>query len=237
MKNVLITGGSRGIGAEIAKEFSSKGYRVFINYKNSREKAEILAAQLGGVAVHADISNSNQVKSMISRINKEYGGIDILINNAGFAQFSMFDSLSDDDWHKMIDTTLSGAFYCIREVLPYMIHQKSGCIINISSIWGLCGSSCEVAYSTAKAGLIGMTKALAKEVGPSGIRVNCVAPGVIDTDMNSTLTAGTINQLKEETPLGRIGTPIDIAKTVLFLAHNDSFITGQVISPNGGLVI
>lgn len=237
MKNVLITGGSRGIGAETAREFAANGYRVFINYKNSREKAETLAAQLGGVAIQADVSDSSQVNSMISKINNQYGGVDILINNAGIAQFSMFDSLSDKDWHNMIDTTLSGAFYCIREVLPHMIHQKNGCIINISSIWGLCGSSCEVAYSTAKSGLIGMTKALAKEVGPSGIRVNCIAPGVIDTDMNSTLTEETLKQLKEETPLGRLGTAKDIAKTVLFLAHNDSFITGQVISPNGGLII
>lgn len=231
MRNVLVTGASRGIGAAIARAFSDNGDNVFINYNLNKEKAESLAAKLNGTAVWADVSDPTAVKAMLEKT----GGIDVLVNNAGFAQFSMFDALSHEDWHKMIDVTLSGAFYCIKGVLPHMIHQKQGSIINISSIWGVTGASCEVAYSTAKAGLIGMTKALAKEVGPSGIRVNCVAPGVIDTDMNSTLTPETIQELIDETPLCRLGTPEDIAKAVLFLSEPNSFITGQVLSINGGL--
>lgn len=230
---VLVTGASRGIGAAIARAFSKKGYTVYINYKTSRKEAEALGKEIGAIPVCADVSDPTQVQAML----KEIGNVDVLVNNAGFAQFSMFDALSNEDWHKMLNVTLSGAFYCIKGVLPHMISQKKGAIINISSMWGITGASCEVAYSTAKAGLIGMTKALAKEVGPSGITVNCVAPGVIDTEMNKTLTEETIKELREETPLGRIGTPEDIAKTVLFLADPDSFITGQVISPNGGLVI
>ncbi len=230
MRKVLVTGASRGIGAAIAREFSKNGDKVFINYNTSREKAENLAREINGIAVWADVADPDAVKEMLQKT----GDIDVLINNAGFAQFSMFDALSDEDWHRMIDVTLSGAFYCTRGVLPHMIHQKQGSIINISSIWGVTGASCEVAYSTAKAGLIGMTKALAKEVGPSGIRVNCIAPGVIDTDMNAMLTPDTISDLIEEIPLGRIGTPEDIAKAVLFLAEPNSFITGQVLSINGG---
>ena len=230
MRNVLVTGASRGIGAAIAREFSKNGDKVFINYNTNREKAENLAKEINGTAVWADVADPDAVKEMLQKT----GDIDVLVNNAGFAQFSMFDALSDEDWHRMIDVTLSGAFYCTRGVLPHMIHQKQGSIINISSIWGVTGASCEVAYSTAKAGLIGMTKALAKEVGPSGIRVNCIAPGVIDTDMNFMLAPDTISDLIEEIPLGRIGTPEDIAKAVLFLAEPNSFITGQVLSINGG---
>lgn len=237
MKTVLITGASRGIGEATARAFANQGYRVIINYKSSKAKAEALAEELNGIAICADVADANQVSAMVDTIHQTVGTVDVLVNNAGVAQFAMFDALSDDQWHSMMNVTLSGAFYCIRSVLPDMIHQKSGAIINISSIWGICGSACEVAYSTAKAGLIGMTKALAKEVGPSGITVNCVAPGMIDTDMNHTLDSDTVNQLCEETPLGRMGTPEEIAKTILFLAEGGHFITGQVISPNGGLVI
>ncbi len=237
MKTVLITGASRGIGAATARVFAENGYRVVINYKSSKQKAEALAEEIGGIAICADVADSKQVSAMIEEIRQKVGGVDILVNNAGFAQFSMFDALTDEQWQSMMNVTLSGAFYCIRGVLPNMIHKKSGAIINISSIWGICGSACEVAYSAAKAGLIGMTKALAKEVGPSGITVNCVAPGMIDTEMNQTLDSNTIAELCSETPLGRMGTPEDIAKTILFLAEDGHFITGQVISPNGGLVI
>ncbi|MBE5039764.1 3-oxoacyl-ACP reductase FabG [Oscillospiraceae bacterium DSM 107454] len=237
LRNILITGGSRGIGAATARAFAAQGDRVFINYRQNRNKALALAGEIGGTAIAADVADASQVAVMLQEITHLAGGVDVLINNAGFAQFSMFDALSDTEWDRMMQVTLNGAFYCIRGVLPYMIHQKQGNIINISSMWGITGAACEVAYSTAKAGLIGMTKALAKEVGPSGIRVNCVAPGVIDTDMNASLSQDTIRSLKEETPLGRLGTPEEIADTILFLAKPDSFITGQVISPNGGLVI
>ncbi|MBO5363914.1 MAG: 3-oxoacyl-ACP reductase FabG [Clostridia bacterium] len=233
MRNILITGASRGIGAATARLFAEKGDNVYLNYRTEKQRAEQLAREIGGVAVYADVADSVQVAEML----KQLPGIDVLINNAGFAQFGFFDSLSDTDWHRMLDVTLSGAFYCSRGVLPHMIHQKSGAIVNVSSIWGITGAACEVAYSTAKAGLIGMTRALAKEVGPSGITVNCVAPGVIDTDMNATLDKETLTQLIEETPLGRLGTPEDIAKAIFYLAEQDSFITGQVLSPNGGIMI
>ncbi len=233
MKHVLITGASRGIGAETARLFAKEGYAVTLNYRTEQAAAEKLAKEIGATPFQADVADSSQVAYMLEQIPN----VDILINNAGFAQFGFFDSLSDEDWKRMLDVTLSGAFYCTRGVLPHMIHQKSGAIVNVSSIWGLVGSACEVAYSTAKAGLIGMTKALAKEVGPSGIRVNCVAPGVIDTQMNANLDTETIEQLKDETPLGRLGTPKEIAETILFLSDSNSFITGQVLSPNGGLVI
>lgn len=233
MKHVLITGASRGIGAETARLFAQKGFHVTINYRTEQDAAEKLAEEIGATAICADVADSAQVAEMLNQIP----GVDILINNAGFAQFGFFDALSDEDWKRMMDVTLSGAFYCTRGVLPHMIHQKSGAIVNVSSIWGITGSACEVAYSTAKAGLIGMTKALAKEVGPSGIRVNCVAPGVIDTKMNATLDTETIDRLKEDTPLGRLGTPEEIAEAIFFLSDTDGFITGQVLSPNGGLVI
>ncbi len=233
MKHVLITGASRGIGAATARLFAQKGYRVTLNYRTEQEAAEQLAREIDGIAIRADVADSAQVAQMLEMIP----GVDILVNNAGFAQFGFFDALSDEDWKRMIDVTLSGAFYCTRGVLPHMIHQKSGAIVNVSSIWGLTGAACEVAYSTAKAGLIGMTKALAKEVGPSGIRVNCIAPGVIETRMNATLDSDTMEQLKEETPLGRLGTPEEIAEAIYFLSNPDGFITGQVLSPNGGLVI
>ncbi len=233
MRNVLITGASRGIGAATARLFAQNGHKVYLNYRTEKEAAENLALELGGVALCADVADSGQVAEMLEQIP----GVDVLVNNAGFAQFGFFDALSDADWHRMLDVTLSGAFYCSRGVLPHMIHRKSGAIVNVSSIWGLTGSACEVAYSTAKAGLVGMTRALAKEVGPSGITVNCVAPGIIDTAMNEALAKDTIAQLKEETPLGRLGTPEDIAKAIYYLAEPDSFVTGQVLSPNGGFLI
>lgn len=237
MRTVLITGASRGIGAAAARAFAQKGDRVIINYKVNCKKAEALAEELNGLAIQADVSDPQQVKAMFAQIRSRFGSVDVLVNNAGFSQFAMFDSLSDEDWQKMLQTTLSGAFYCIREALPDMIHHKQGHIINISSIWGITGASCEVAYSTAKAGLIGMTKSLAKEVGPSGICVNCIAPGVIDTEMSDCLSAETKQSLADETPLCRLGTPEEVAKSIVFLAEPDTFITGQVLSPNGGIVI
>ncbi len=233
MRNILITGASRGIGAATARLFAENGDKVYLNYRTEKDAAERLAAEIGGVALCADIGDPKQVEAMFQNLP----GIDVLINNAGFSQFAFFDNLSLADWQRMMDVTLTGTFSCIQGVLSHMIHQKKGAIVNVSSIWGITGAACEVAYSTAKAGLIGMTKALAKEVGPSGITVNCVAPGVIDTQMNEGLNEDTLSQLREETPLGRLGTPKEIADAIYFLANPDGFITGQILSPNGGLVI
>ncbi len=233
MKKVLITGASRGIGAACARLFAKSGYDVIINYNNSKEEALRLAREIGAETIRADVSSSAQVDEMF----KAAGEVDVLVNNAGISGFYMLDAMSDDEWNKMIGVNLNGVFYCTRAVLPQMLRRKSGAIVNVSSMWGICGSSCETAYSASKAGVIGLTKALAKEVGPSGIRVNCVAPGAIDTDMNKKLGGDAIKELCEETPLGRLGSPEEVARAILFLADDDGFITGQVLSPNGGLVI
>lgn len=233
MKRVLITGASRGIGAACARLFAKSGYDVIINYNNSKEEALRLAREIGAETIRADVSSSAQVDDMF----KAAGEVNILVNNAGISGFYMLDAMSDDEWNKMIGVNLNGVFYCTRAVLPQMLRRKSGAIVNVSSMWGICGSSCEAAYSASKAGVIGLTKALAKEVGTSGIRVNCVAPGAIDTDMNKKLGGDAIKELCEETPLGRLGSPEEVARAILFLADDDGFITGQVLSPNGGLVI
>lgn len=233
MRNVLITGASRGIGAATARAFAALGDRVIINYNKSKEDAERIAEETGGIAIRADVSKPDEVKQMFEKA----GDIDVLVNNAGVAGFYMTDAMTDDEWKRIIDINLSGAFYCIREVLPQMIRRKRGAIINVSSMWGITGAACEVAYSAAKAGVIGMTKALSKEVGPSGITVNCVAPGAIDTDMNRGLDKDAIDAICDETPLGRLGRPEEIAQMIVYLANEDGFITGQVISQNGGLVI
>ncbi len=242
-KVVLITGASRGIGRASAQLFAHAGYRVAINYRQSRETAENLAASLqeqgfAAMAVAADVSCQEQVQTMAAKITTAWGGIDVLINNAGIAQQKLFTDITPADWQRMFDIHVMGAFHCCQAVLPGMLHQKDGRILNVSSIWGLTGASCEVHYSAAKAALIGMTKALAKELGPSHITVNCVAPGVTDTDMNAHLDRATLAALKEETPLGSLGTPEDVAHALFFLASEEaSFITGQIISPNGGMVI
>lgn len=236
---VLVTGASRGIGAAIAKLFASRNYRVIIHYHKHERAAKEIAAQCNAaLVVCADISSSMKVDRAFDKIEAEVGPVDILINNAGIASQMLLTDMRDEDWNAMIDTNLSGAFYCIRRALPSMISKKSGKIINISSIWGMVGASCEVAYSAAKAGIIGMTRALAKEVGPSGIQVNCIAPGVIETDMLAEFSSEDRRALAEDTPLGRLGTAEDIAKAALFFASHDAdFITGQVLSPNGGFVI
>ena len=243
MRNVLITGSSRGIGAACAKVFAENGDRVFINYNNSEDAAVSLVNSLRKSGAECemfrcDVSSPSEVRLMFNEIKDKFGGADILINNAGIAQFRLFTEITDDEWDRMIASDLSSVFYCCRAALPYMIRQHFGRIINISSMWGQVGGSCEVHYSAAKAGVIGLTKALAKEEGLSGITVNCISPGVIQTDMNSNLLPEDIEALKEETPTGTIGTPQDIARTALFLADkNSSFITGQVIGVNGGIVI
>lgn len=243
MKNVLITGSSRGIGAETAAQFAAAGYRVLINYNHSEQAAKTLYEKIRSQGyscdlIKADVSLSSDVCAMFEKIKSVCSGVDILINNAGIAQTKLFTDISDDDWDRMISTNLSSAFYCCRAALPYMIKNKWGRIINISSMWGQVGGSCEVHYSAAKAGIIGLTKALAMEEGLSGITVNCIAPGVIRTDMTFNLSSEDFDVLKNETPTGTIGTPSDIAKAALFFASDSSsFITGQVLGVNGGFVV
>ena len=238
MKTVLITGGSRGIGREMVRTFSSAGYKVAFTYKKSHDAAKELAEETGAYAVCADSSSESEVVSAIDEIKRELGGIDCLINNAAISSFSLFTDISLADWNNMISVNLTGAFLYSKAVIPDMVNKKRGRIINISSMWGLTGSSCEVHYSTTKAALIGMTKALAKELGPSGITVNAIAPGVIDTEMNSSLSEDDKAALVNETPLMRMGTPGDVARVALFLAGDDSsFITGEVLNVSGGFLI
>ena len=237
-RTVFITGGSRGIGAECVRLFSNNGYKVAFTYRSSEASAIKLSNECGALAIRADISSSKEIAEAIGSATEELGRIDVLINNAGISESCLFTDITDAMWDKMIGVNLSGAFYASRTVLPQMISRKNGVILNVSSMWGEVGASCEVHYSVAKAGLIGMTKALAKEVGPSGIRVNCVSPGVIDTEMNSHLTDEDKAVLIDETPLERIGTASDIAQALLYLAsEHASFITGQVLSVNGGIII
>lgn len=241
MKTVLITGGSRGIGKCIAENLAKDGYNVVLNYNKSEKQAKEIKKKLEeqGIKIEiykADVSKREEVKKLVKFTLNKFENIDILINNAGIAKIQMFNDITDEDWNEMINTNLNSVFYCIQESLPNMIHNKNGCIINISSIWGLVGASCEVAYSVSKAGIDGMTKSLAKELGLSNIRVNSVAPGVIDTEMNSNLDNAIKEEIKNETPLNKIGKPVDIYRCVKWLIE-DEFTTGQVISPNGGYVI
>lgn len=236
--NVLITGGSRGIGRAMVELFSKKGNKVVFLYEKSEEAAKELCAATGAFAIRCNVCDSGCVDRAIRKAEDMLGSIDVLINNAGISEFCLFDSISDDNWRNMIDTNLSGAFYVTRAVSGGMIKNKRGKIINIGSMWGKLGASCEVHYSASKAGLRGMTLALAKELGPSGITVNCIEPGVIDTDMNARLSADDVNALCEETPLGRIGKPSEVAQLALFLSSdNASFITGQIIGIDGGFAI
>ncbi len=242
-KTVLITGASRGIGRATAKLFAKSGYNVLINYNKSEKEAYELYNSLKdkGYSVSifkADISNKFEVNLMINHCIGVFGKIDVLVNNAGITQSKLFTDITYEDWKEMMDINLNGIFYTTQKALQYMIPEMSGKIINISSIWGMVGGSFEVHYSTSKAAIIGMSKALAKELGPSNIQVNVIAPGVIQTDMLNDIDEDIIDTLREETPLMRLGTPEDIANCVLFLASEKSnFITGQVISPNGGFVI
>ena len=241
-KSVLIFGGSRGIGAATALYFAEKGYKVAITYNNSGYAAKIMQQNItanGGefIVIPCDVTSSVQVDSAIKQAVSAFGRLDAVINNAGIAEQKLITDVTDADWQKMLNTNLSGVFYACRSAAKVMVNQKNGSIVNVSSIWGITGASCEVAYSATKAGIIGLTKALAKELGPSNVRVNCVAPGVIDTEMNSNLDIGALADLADETPLGRIGTTEEVAKAIYYLANDADFITGQVLSPNGGIVI
>ncbi len=222
----------------MVKAFSHRGYKVAFTYKSSGDAAVKLASETGAIAIMADSAKETDIVSAVSRAANALGGIDILINNAGISSFSLLQDLTLSEWNECIAVNLTSAFLYSREVIPYMLRSHEGRIINISSMWGLTGASCEVHYSAAKAGLIGFTKALAKELGPSGITVNAIAPGVIDTDMNSNLSREDLRELSEETPMGRIGRADEVAKAALYLAGEDaSFITGEVLNISGGLVI
>lgn len=239
MKTAVITGASRGIGKATAEAFSSAGYRVIINYKNSENEAKELCESLPHAHIFkADISDSAQVKAMFDHIKERFGRADVLVNNAGISHIGVFQLMEDSEIEKMISTNLTGAILCSKYAVRDMISKKSGTIINISSMWGETGASCEVVYSASKAGMIGLTKALSKEVGQSGIRVNCISPGVIDTNMNKELDDEAISELINDIPLRRIGTPKEIAKIALFLASDDaSYLNGVTIGANGGMVM
>lgn len=240
-KVVVVTGASRGIGRNIAYNLAVNGYRVIANYNNSEQEALKLKEQLEEKGIEIDLFKANiakrtEVVKLIEFAIEKYNRIDVLINNAGIAQEKLFTDITDEDFDKMMKINLYSAFYTTQEAVKYMLREHDGCIINISSIYALTGGSCEVHYSMTKAALDGMTKSLARELGPSNIRVNSIAPGAIDTDMNSYLTDDDWKQIIEETPLKKIGYPIDITRCVKWLIE-DEFTTGQVISPNGGMVI
>ncbi len=241
MKSVLVTGASGGIGSAVALELARRGWRVALQYRSNREAAVRLEEEIcrqGGMArvYGADLTDEAQVDALFSAAEKDFGFLEGLVNTAGVAWKGLFTDMSLSDWRGVMDADLTSVFLCCRRALPPMIRQKRGSIVNVSSMWGEVGASCEAAYSAAKAGVIGLTKALAKEEGPSGIRVNCLAPGVIDTPMNGDLSPEDLAALREETPLERTGTPEEAARAAAFLLEEE-FLTGQVLGVNGGLVI
>lgn len=240
-KSVLITGGSRGIGAATAIQFARKGYKVAITYNRSEESARALkqTMALNGtefLAIKADCKIPFQMESAVKQTVAAFGSLDVMVNNAGIALQKLITQTTDDEWQNILNTNLSGVFYGCREAAKVMISKGAGSIVNISSIWGVSGASMEVAYSATKAGIIGLTKALAKELGPSSIRVNCITPGVIDTDMNANLDLDTFGELADATPLGRIGTADEVARVIYYLANDADFITGQVLGADGGFL-
>ena len=243
MEIALVTGGAKGIGQEISKKLAKMGYFVIINYYHSEEEAEKLVKEIKDINGYAekykcDVRNYEELKEMVHSIVKKYRKIDLLINNAGISEHKLFQDITIDDYNNMISSNLTSAFFLSQLVVENMIQFKRGKIINISSIWGMCGASMEVHYSVAKAGLIGLTKALAQELAPSNIQVNCVAPGAINTRMMQGFTIDELENFCENIPMGRLGTPEEVANCVIFLASDkSSYITGQVISPNGGLII
>ena len=240
MKTVLITGASRGIGRATAEYFAEKGWAVAVNYCNSKEAADELVSsirQSGGkaFAIRADVGREDECSALVSTVMAQYGRIDALVNNAAIDEMMPFDMLSLDRERRLFDVNLFGAMNCARFALPHMVHEKSGAIVNVSSIWGRVGASCEVQYSTSKAAVIGFTKSLAKEVAPSGIRVNCVAPGVIDTEMNKNVSDEDMEAFLAEVPMGRMGTPREVAECIYFLC-NQAYVTGQVLGIDGGYI-
>ena len=237
-KIALVTGASGGIGSACAKKLASEGYKVLVHYFRSKEEAERIVARIGGEAVQADLRSEAAVDALMDEVLEEYGHIDVLVNNAGISRVNQVQDVSNYEWDLLQATNATSVFLMTRAVLPSMIEQRSGSIVNISSMWGIAGGSCESAYSASKGAIISFTKAVAKEVGPSGIRVNCVAPGVIETAMLSRYSPAELEALANETPLGRLGDPEDVAEAVVFLASDRaSFITGQVLSVDGGFIL
>lgn len=238
MKTALVTGGTGGIGEAICRKLAEDGYYVIINYFKAKEKAKKLADEISSESYCFDVSSITDVRAAGEKLNNRYSGIDLLVNNAGISEIDLFTHISDEDSERIMNINLKGTMNCSRAFLPEMINRKTGCIINISSMWGQCGASCEVDYSASKAGIIGFTKALAKEVAPSGIRVNCVSPGFILTEMNRSFSNEDLQLIKEEIPLGVFGTPKHVADAVSFLASDKAeYITGQNLAVNGGMVI
>ncbi|NLG85024.1 MAG: SDR family oxidoreductase [Firmicutes bacterium] len=242
-KTVLVTGAARGIGRATAELFARNGYNVLINYHASGEKAGSLCAGLAqegfsAALFQADVTDRTAVEAMVDYCVQRFGGLDVLVNNAGLTRTTLFVDITEEEWDEILAVNLTGGYLCTRAALRHMLPKKRGKIINISSIWGLVGGACEVHYSAAKAGVIGLTKALAKELGPSGIQVNCIAPGAVETGMLAGYTEEELDELRRQTPLGRLARPEEIAACALFLASPAAdFVTGQVISPNGGLVV
>ena len=242
-KIALITGSSRGIGRAVARELARQGWRVCVNYRVRQDCAESLAAELAAeghaiMTYQADVSQRQQVQAMVRAIQEKWGPVSLLVNNAGVAGQALFQDVTDEMWHRYFSTNVDGAYHAIQAVLPAMLHAHEGCILNISSIWGQRGASCEVTYSCTKAALIGLTRSLASELAPTHIRVNCIAPGVIKTDMLDALPPEVLPQLAEETPLRRLGTPEDIAHAAAFLGSEKAdFITGQVLTVDGGFIL
>ena len=242
-RTAIVTGGAGGIGAAVCRRLARDGMNVVIAFRTSEKKAVSVAEEIkssGGnaIAIKADVSVTDEVKKLFSHAYEAYGSIDVLVCNAGIAAQAVLNDVSDGDYDRLMSVNMGGVFRCCREAVPYMLKSHSGSIINISSMWGICGASCETVYSASKAAVIGFTKALAKELGPSGIRVNCIAPGVIDTEMNSHLSGDDMRALADETPLCRIGKPEEVAGAVSFLASDDSsFVTGQTISVDGGFAV
>lgn len=242
-KTAFVTGGSRGIGRAVVRRLAAEGYAVGINYLRSREQAEALAAELraqgcGALTVQADVADREAVTAAVGQVEAAFGPVTALVNNAGIAQNDLFQDTPEELWRRMFAVHADGAFHTIQAVLPHMLHEKAGGIVNISSIWGLRGASCEVAYAASKAAVIGLTRSLAMELAPSHIRVNCVAPGVIETDMVKGLGEETVASLVDQTPAGRLGSPEDVARAVAFLLREDAdFITGQVLTVDGGFIL
>jgi 3-oxoacyl-[acyl-carrier protein] reductase len=237
MRSVLITGGSRGIGRAMVELFAAEGWQVAFTYLRSEEEAKALAEKTGALAIRADAESESEILASVAEAESAFGGIDCLINNAAIAGFSLLTDVSTEEWNRFLRINLTAPFLYCRAVLPAMIRKHEGRILNISSMWGLVGASCEVHYSATKAGLIGFTKALAKEVGPSGITVNAIAPGVIETDMNRALSEEDLCALKEETPVGRLGSPMEVARAALFFCSEEvGFITGEILNMSGGFI-